>query len=144
MNAPVGGPEYDPKNLQAIFFVLLAAQVFFFFMAIFSIEEPEFEYELKDLSFTLIPLATLVLDIVGNRVFTSGLSSITTEDLEKSLQKLARIHLIRWALVEIGTLLLIVFAMLYNNHFFSAFALANIIYFITLRPKLFTFNEGLQ
>jgi hypothetical protein len=144
MNAPVGGPEYDPKNLQAIFFVLLAAQVFFFFMAIFTIEEPDFKYQLTDLSFTLIPLAALVLDIVGNRVFSSGISSITTEDLEKSMQKLARIHLVRWALVEIGTLMLIIFSMMYSNHFFSAFALANIIYFITLRPKLFTFNEGLQ
>ncbi len=144
MNAPVGGPEYDPKNLQAIFFVLLAAQVFFFFMAIFTIDQPAFNYQLKDLSFTLIPLATLVLDIVGNRIFSSGLSNLSAEDLEKSMQKLARIHLVRWALVEIGTLLLIVFSMMSGNHFFSAFALANIIYFITLRPKLFTFNEGLQ
>ncbi len=141
MNKLSGGPEYDPKNLQVIFMTLLAAQIVFFFIAVFSISAPEFRYEISDLSFTLIPLATLVADIIGNRVYLSGLSNLTTEDLQKSMQKLARLHLIRWALVELGTLLLIVFAMLYSNHFFSAFAMVNIIYFITLRPKIFTFNE---
>lgn len=144
MNAPVGDPEYDPKNLQAIFIALLAAQVIFFFMSVFSLENPDFSYELTDFSFTLIPLAALVLDIVGNRIYSTGISNLTTTDMQKTMQRLARIHIIRWALVEMATLILIVFAMVNENHFFSAFALANLIYFITLRPKLFTFNEGLQ
>ena len=138
------GPQYDPRNLQIIFFALLAAQVFFLSIAFFTIEPPAFAYEVDNWLFTAIPLIALVADIAGNRIFAKGMDSLSTTDLHKSFQKLASIHLIRWALVEGATVLLIVFAMYYNNHFFSALAGANIIYFITLRPRLFTFNEGLQ
>lgn len=143
MTEPDGGPSYDPKNLQVIFFALLAAQLFFFVYALITLETAVFRYKIDDFLFTLVPVLALAADILGNRIFTRQFSELNTlEDMQKTLQKLARIHLIRWMLVEGATLLLIVFTMITNNHFFSAFAAINIVYFITLRPKLFTFNEG--
>lgn len=144
MTDPLGGPQYDPRNLQIIFFALLAAQIFFLFIAIFGNVDPLFAYDLNNWLFTAVPVVALLADIAGNRIFQSTLNNLSTSDLEKSFQKLASAHLIRWALVEGATLLLVASAMYYNNHFFSVFAAANIIYFITLRPRLFTFNEGLQ
>jgi hypothetical protein len=145
MQAPNNGPTYDPKNLQVIFFALLAAQIIFLFYALLSLEETQFIYHIDDISFTLIPLIALAADIIGNRIFNRQILDLgSLDDMQKALQKLAKAYLIQWMLVETATLLLIIYTLISVNHFFSLFALANIIYFITLRPRLFTFNEGLQ
>jgi hypothetical protein len=87
----------------------------------------------------------LAADIIGNRIFNRQILDLgSLDDMQKALQKLAKAYLIQWMLVETATLLLIIYTLISVNHFFSLFALANIIYFITLRPRLFTFNEGLQ
>lgn len=139
------GHGYDPKNLQVIFSALLFAQLIFFVISMFVLDEAEFGYNFQDISFTVIPLAALVLDVVGNKLFSNGFAKLSSErDLSDALEKLNRIHIIRWALVEGATFLLIVFALMSENHFFSAFAATNIVYFFTLRPKIFTFNEGLN
>jgi hypothetical protein len=137
------GPGYDPKNLQVVYFALLSAQLFFLFLTVYIIEDADFLYRINDLTYTAIPLAALVLDIIGNKVFTNGFNKLTMlREIDKAMQKLHSIHLIRWVLVEGATLLLICFSIITANHFFSAFAAANIVYFFTLRPKIFTFNEG--
>jgi len=142
MTQPQGGPQYDPKTLQILFFAFLGSQIFFLFLAIFTIDEPVFGYLLSDITYTLIPAAALIADIVGTRIFSKGIQSLTTTDLQASFQRLTSLHIIRWALVEGGTFLLLVFTLITGNHFFTAFALVNIIFFATLRPRLFTFNEG--
>ncbi len=134
---------YDPKNLQVVFFTLLFGQIVFLFITIYLLKNFTFLYQLSDLTFTLIPLAALLLDYLGNKYFISGFTKLTAEeDLQKSMQQLNRIHLVRWIFVQAATMLLITFTFIYANHFFTAFAAINIIYFATLRPRLFTFNEG--
>jgi hypothetical protein len=144
MKNPLGSPQYDPRNLQVVFMALLAAQVFFLFLAIVTLVDPSFTYYIKNPLFTIIPLVALAADVLGNRFFQNILTTLTTADLEKSFQRLATAHLVRWAFVEGATFLLVGASIYYNNHFFNVFAAANIIYFITLRPRLFTFNQGLQ
>jgi len=137
------GQGYDPKNLQVIFNAFLFAQLIFLSLSLYVVESPEFIYKLDDFLFTAIPLLAIALDIVANRVFINGFNKLTQEhDLEKSLQKLNSIHVLRWGIVESATFMLIFFSMVTSNHFFTAFAAANIVYFYTLKPKIFTFNEG--
>lgn len=135
-------PEYDPKNLQIIFYALLGAQIFFLLISLFSMQNAELHYHVARWFYTVVPLCALALDVFGTRYFNATISKLSTEDLQRSFQKLAMAHLVRWALVEAATVLLIGFAMYFQNHFFNAFALVNILYFSTLRPRLFTFNEG--
>jgi hypothetical protein len=143
MNSLGGGSGYDPRNLNIIFLALLSGQIIFLIMSMIMIEPATFVYDFEDLSFTLIPLAALAGDIISNRIFWNGFNRLTQErEMQQALTKLTAIHIVRWAIVEGGTLLLIVFSFLTSNHFFTAFAMANIAYFITLRPRLFTFNEG--
>lgn len=143
MNAFNNGPGYDPKNLQIIFIALLFTQLVLFVSGMMMLNDAEFSYQLNNISFTAIPLAALVLDIIGNKVFKTGFQKLSQEkEIEESLNKLTRIHIIRWILVEAATFILLIFTVVHNNHFFSAFAAVNIVYFYTLRPKLFTFNEG--
>jgi hypothetical protein len=142
MNQPQGGPNYDPRTLQLIYFALLGSQVFFLFLVLFTTENPSFFYNMSDFLYTLIPIVALVLDVVASRMFNKGIQNLTTTDLQTSFQRLTSLHIIRWAMVEGASFLLLVFAMSTENHFFTAFAVVNIIFFATLRPRLFTFNEG--
>ncbi len=143
MNAFKNGPGYDPKNLQIIFIALLFTQLVLFVSGMTMLNDAEFSYHYKEITYTAIPLSALILDILANKVFSSGFARLTQEkEIEESLNKLNRIHIIRWILVEAATFLLLIFTVVTNNHFFSAFAAINIVYFYTLRPKLFTFNEG--
>jgi len=137
------GQGYDPKNLQVIFGAFLLAQLIFLSLSFYVIESPDFFYKLDDLMFTIVPLVAIGLDIIANRIFINGFNKLTQErDLEKSMQKLNSIHVLRWGIVETATFMLIFFSIITANHFFTAFAAANIVYFYTLRPKIFTFNEG--
>ena len=143
MSAFRNGPGYDPRNLQIIFIALLFTQLVLFVSGMMLLEDADFIYHYKTVSFTAIPLAALILDFIANKVFTNGFQKLSQEkEIEESLNKLNRIHIIRWILVEAATFLLLIFTVVTNNHFFSAFAAINIVYFYTLRPKLFTFNEG--
>jgi hypothetical protein len=142
MNQPQGGPNYDPRTLQLIYFALLGSQVFFLFLVLFTTENPSFFYNMSDFLYTLIPIVALVLDVVASRMFNKGIQNLTTTDLQTSFQRLTSLHIIRWAMVEGASFLLLVFALSTENHFFTAFAVVNIIFFATLRPRLFTFNEG--
>ena len=143
MNDFNNGSGYDPKNLQIIFIALLFTQLVLFVSGMMMLNDAEFSYQWRNISFSAIPMAALVLDVIGNQVFKSGFQKLSQEkEIEESLNKLNRIHIIRWIMVEAATFLLLIFTVVYNNHFFSAFAAINIVYFYTLRPKLFTFNEG--
>lgn len=134
---------YDPKTLNVIYLALAAGQILMLIVIMALLKPAVLSYDFNNLAFTFIPIAALILDIVGNRLFNSGFAKLTSEaDLSTSLQKLMSIHIVRWALTEAGTLLLLVFTLITENHFFTAFAVANIAYFITLRPKVFTFNQG--
>lgn len=145
MSAFQNGQGYDPKNLQVIFIALLFTQLVLFVSGMMMLDNADFEYRYTNISFTAIPLAALILDIIANKVFANGFSKLSQEkELSESLEKLNRIHIIRWILVEAATFILLIFTVVTNNHFFSAFAAINILYFYTLRPKVFTFNEGLN
>jgi hypothetical protein len=56
---------------------------------------------------------------------------------------LTKMHIWQWVVVQFATVLLLSYTLIEANFFYFIFALVNIIYFITLRPKIFTFNEGI-
>lgn len=145
MNSINPNKGYDPKSLTIIFFALLSAQVAFLLYCMVAINPAFFIYEIENITYTLIPLAAILMAIISNRLFIQGLKNLSGErEISQALQKLQSIHIVRWALVEAASFLLLFFTIITSNHYFTAFALANIAYFITLKPRLFNFNAGLQ
>jgi len=138
-------PAYDPKSLQIIYFALLAFQIAFLLICMVVIEPAYFEYKIQDLTYSAIPILAIIIAFLGNRYFAQGFKNLVMEtEINQSLQRLTTIHIVRWAMVEAGTFMLLAATINTSNHYFTAFAMANIAYFITLRPRLFNFDQGLQ
>ena len=79
---------------------------------------------------------------IARKIFQQQFNRISEiEDLQKKMQVIQLAHVIEWIMVEVGTLILLVFAQLEGNHFFSVLAVFNILYFFTLRPKILMLNE---
>ncbi|MDA7722742.1 hypothetical protein N8851_06640 [Schleiferiaceae bacterium] len=65
------------------------------------------------------------------------------KEIDEKLRVLTKMHIWQWVVVQFATVLLLSYTLIEANFFYFIFALVNIIYFITLRPKIFTFNEGI-
>ena len=61
----------------------------------------------------------------------------TTEELFTKLEILTKIHIWRWVLVQLGTLILLTYTLIEGNFYYFILPLLNIVYFFTLRPKIF-------
>ena len=60
-----------------------------------------------------------------------------SDNLLEKLEVLTKIHVWRWILVQLGTLILLTYTVVESNFYYFIFALVNIVYFFTLRPKIF-------
>lgn len=134
---------YDPKNLNFIFLALLFGQLLFGFVVWWLLNENgTFFFNLSDLWLVVVPIAALILDYLGNVFYKNGFKKqAPDEDLMDRLGKLQTAHIVRYALTEAATLLLLVMALLSENQFYLLFATLNIVYFISLRPKIVAFNN---
>ncbi|MAZ96702.1 MAG: hypothetical protein CMP53_04180 [Flavobacteriales bacterium] len=85
-----------------------------------------------------IPGIAFVLVLLGRFVWNNGMKDINTSDnLLEKLELLTKIHIWRWVLVQLGTLILLAYTLVDSNFYYFIFALVNIVYFFTLRPKIF-------
>lgn len=85
-----------------------------------------------------IPGICFILALFGRFIWNTGMAEISASDnLYDKLDKLTRIHLWRWSLVQLGTLILLSYTLIEGNFYYFIFALFNIVYYFTLRPKLF-------
>jgi hypothetical protein len=66
-----------------------------------------------------------------------------TEEMQDKLKILTKIHIWQWIMVELGTVLLLTYSLVESNFIYFIFALVNIIYFFTLRPKIFSLSGGI-
>ena len=85
-----------------------------------------------------IPGIAFVLVLLGRYVWNNGMKEINgSENLLEKLEILTKIHIWRWVLVQLGTLILLTYTLVDSNFYYFIFALVNIVYFFTLRPKIF-------
>ncbi len=137
-------PAYDPSSLQLIYSVLLMAQLVITTIVLYAAQENAVvEFVWGQWNHLVIPVVAGVLDSLGRTIWNKGMVRIShTEELEEKLKILTRIHIWQWIMVELGTVLLLTYTLVESNFIYFVFALVNIIYFFTLRPKIFSLSGG--
>ena len=138
-------PAYDPSSLQLIYSVLLMAQLVITIVVIYVAEDQSnVRFEWGYWNHIVIPAVAGVLGSFGKTIWNKGILRINqTEEVEEKLKVLARIHILQWVMVELATILLLTYTLMESNFFYFIFALVNIIYFFTLRPKIFSLTGGI-
>ena len=142
--AKFNAPQYDPRMLNNIFIFFLVGQIVLAIAVIYNVNDngAVFQFNPRDIPVFSLPLMVLSTNFLGRKIFQQQFNRISEiEDLGKKMQVIQLAHIVEWIMVEVGTLLLLVFAQLEGNHYFSVLALFNILYFITLRPKILLLNE---
>lgn len=131
---------YDPRSLHLIYSVLLMIQLMMTLVVVFyAKEDAVIECSMSEISNYAIPSFVFGLAAVAKGLWNKGLVKIEmTEDLETKFEILTKIHIWQWVLVQLGTLILLIFTLTESNFYYFMFGLVNIIYFLTLRPKIFS------
>ncbi|NVK27181.1 MAG: hypothetical protein HWE14_04000 [Flavobacteriia bacterium] len=134
-------PPLDPRSLQSIFLLLLFAQMAFLgVVLLFLREDNEFVFEYTNLFHWALPLGILGLDIIAWNTFQSRISSEgENADMIDRVNNLQGAYIVLWVMVQVGTFVLLVFSILEQNDYFILLSLAQIIFYVTLRPRLFDF-----
>jgi hypothetical protein len=130
---------YDPRYLHLIFSALLMIQLVLTSVVLYVGSDSAKILLLPFEGNTYaIPGIAFVLVLLGRYVWNNGMKEINSSDnfLEK-LELLTKIHIWRWVLVQLGTLILLTYTLIDSNFYYFIFALVNIVYFFTLRPKIF-------
>ena len=130
---------YDPRYLHLIFSALLMIQLVLTSVVLYVGSETAKIFLLPFEGNTYaIPGIAFVLVLLGRFVWNNGMKDInTSENLLEKLELLTKIHIWRWVLVQLGTLILLAYTLVDSNFYYFIFALVNIVYFFTLRPKIF-------
>lgn len=138
-------PAYDPSSLQLIYSVLLMAQLVITVVVIYVAQDQfNMRFEWGYWNHIVIPAVAGVLDSLGKTIWNKGILRISqTEEIEEKLKVLTQIHILQWVIVELATILLLTYTLMESNFFYFIFALVNIIYFFTLRPKIFSLTGGI-
>ncbi len=130
---------YDPRFLHLIFSALLMIQLVLTSVVLYVGSESAKILLLPFEGNTYaIPGIAFVLVLLGRYVWNNGMKEINGSDnLLEKLEFLTKIHIWRWVLVQLGTLILLTYTLIDSNFYYFIFALVNIVYFFTLRPKIF-------
>ena len=130
---------YDPRYLHLIFSALLMIQLVLTSVVLYVGSESA---KIMLLPFNgntyAIPGIAFVLVLLDRYIWNNGMKEINGSDnLLEKLEVLTKIHVWRWILVQLGTLILLTYTVVESNFYYFIFALVNIVYFFTLRPKIF-------
>ena len=130
---------YDPRYLHLIFSALLMIQLVLTSVVLYVGSESANILLLPFEGNTYaIPGIAFVLVLLGRYVWNNGMKEINGSDnLLEKLELLTKIHIWRWVLVQLGTLILLTYTLVDSNFYYFIFALVNIVYFFTLRPKIY-------
>ena len=136
---------YDPRSLHLIYSSLLLLQLVVTSVVLYAAQENAvITFDIQRLTNTVAPVVAGLNAFFGKWIWTRGMQQLSTEEeLEDKLRTLTKMHIWQWVVVQFATILLLSYTLIEANFFYFIFALVNIIYFITLRPKIFSFNEGI-
>jgi len=138
-------PAYDPSSLQLIYSVLLMAQLVITTVVLYAAQvDAVIQFTWGQWNHLVIPFIAGVLGSLGRTIWNKGMVKISqTEEMQDKLKILTKIHIWQWIMVELGTVLLLTYTLVESNFIYFIFALVNIIYFFTLRPKIFSLSGGI-
>lgn len=138
-------PPLDSRSLQSIFMLLLLAQLAFLGVVLtFMRESNSFLFQVNNLFHWALPVGIVALDMVATTAFKQRLAGLNDErELLDKINGLQGAYIVLWVMVQAGTFLLLGFAILESNDYYILLAVAQILYYITLRPRLFNFSEEL-
>jgi len=136
---------YDPRLLHVIYTVLLLMQLMLISVVMYVAgDKVGVSFNYRDLTQITVPLIAISLVGLGRRIWKNGMEQISREEeLADKLQILTRIHVYQWAMVQFGTIVLLTYTLVEANFYYFIFSLVNIIYFFTLRPKIFSLTGGI-
>lgn len=136
-------PPLDPRTLQSIFLLLFIAQLAFLGVIIlFMREGNEFIFEWSNVFHWALPIGVFALDRVSWRIFQQRIfSSEENDDMLDRVNNLQGAYIVLWVMVQVGTFLLLIFAMLKNNDYYILLGIVQIIFYSFLRPRLFNFLD---
>lgn len=137
---------YDPKGLTQIHLFLFFAQLLLIGIGIYVISKgsSQFYWVLDQYIFWSVSILIVIMDALGQWSFNQQFNAISdTEDLTEKFHRLVKAHLIQYALVEGATFLSIVVGIMEDNYFFLFTAMFNALYFYSLKPRIFTYNQPL-
>jgi len=136
---------YDPRSLHLIYSSLLLLQLVVTSVVLYTAQENAvITFDIQRLTNTAAPVVAGINAFFGKWIWARGMQQLSTEEeLEDKLRTLTKVHIWQWVIVQFATILLLSYTLIEANFFYFIFALVNIIYFMTLRPKIFTFNEGI-
>lgn len=138
-------PPLEPRVLQNIFMLLLFAQLAFMGIVLMFLREPNsFNFDFTNLSHWAMPVGIVALDLVSWKTFKQKIGDMTEEqDIIDRVNVLQGAYIILWVMVQAGTFLLLTFSIVEENDYFILLAVAQILFYVTLRPRLFNFSEQL-
>lgn len=135
----------ESRVLQSIFMWLLFAQLAFLGLVMLFLRESfSFHFSATSLIHWSVPIGVYLLDFTAWKSFKQKVSELS--DFREIIEKVTALqsaYILLWVMVQAGTVFLLVFALLQENDYFVLLAVAQIMYFITLRPRLFNFSEEL-
>lgn len=136
---------YDPRLLHVIYTVLLLMQLMLVSVVMYVAgDKVGVHFNYQDLTQLTVPIIAITLVALGRRIWKNGMDQISKEEeLSDKLQILTRIHVYQWAMVQFGTIVLLTYTLVEANFYYFIFSLVNIIYFFTLRPKIFSLTGGI-
>jgi hypothetical protein len=135
------GP-YDPKYLQVIYTSLLMMQIVIVNVVLYAApDQMSLKIHWPNFEIIAVPILAFVLVVLGNLAWSKGMQTISyQESIDDKLKTLTNIHIARWIAVELASMILLTYTLVDSNFYYFQFALVNIIYFLTLRPKIFSFT----
>ena len=133
---------YDPKYLQVIYTSLLMMQFVMTVVVVYAAPSSvTFVADWAHFELILVPFVAMLLVFSGNYSWNKGMAAISEQDeMDEKLKILTNIHIKRWIAVELATMILLTYTLVESNYYYFNFALVNMIYFLTLRPKIFSFT----
>lgn len=136
--------SFNPKKLHNLYNSLLFLQLLGVAIVLYFIDgNAQFSYDFEKVSNTVAPLSAAILLFLSQKAWKDGMAKIAQqEELEDKLEVLHQIHVYRWALATVATLVLLIYAYVELNYLYLALAIACIIYYLTLRMKNFSFTEA--
>ncbi len=139
-------PPLDPRTLQSIFLLLLFAQMAFLgVILVFLRSENIFTFDFQNLYHWGVPIGIIGLDVVSWNLFQQKISTDTEDsDMLEKVHRVQGAYIILWVMVQIGTFLLLIFSLLEENDYFILLALAQMAFYMTLRPRLFNFLDEMS
>ncbi len=136
-------PPLDPRTLLNIFLLLLFAQLAYLGVVLLFLRDGfilNFDY--TNLFHWAIPLGVIGLDYVAWNVFQQRIDNSSEEsDILERIHALQGGYIVLWVMVQVGTFLLLTFSLLEQNDYFILLGIGQIIYYGTLRPRLFNFLD---